>query len=153
MKLTMRQTQRGLTLIELLAVMAIVAILAAISVVSYGSYMVRARLQDARVAVETVRAEEEQFRAEFGYYSAPNTLRYFSGTGSPAGGAGGGGAATAVAGDYQVGFQTSTATSFLIRATPQTARQSLASSSRFGGWIEVDEDGGRNSEAQPGTWP
>lgn len=137
----MSRSEIGLTLIELMAVVAIVAILAAISIVSYRSYMVRARLQDAKVALETVRAEEEQFRAEFGYYCAPNTLSYF------------GGAAQVDAGDYQIAFTAQTTTTYTVRATPTTARQQIGASSKYGGWLEIDEDGNRNSEAKPNDWP
>jgi prepilin-type N-terminal cleavage/methylation domain-containing protein len=133
--------KKGLTLVELLAVVTVVAILATIAATSYRGYLVRARVQDAKVALETVRAEEEQYRAEFGRYCAPNTLGFF------------GGAATVDAGDYQLSFTTTTPTSFTVRAAPQTTRQSFASSSRYGGWLEIDEDGNRNSQAHANAWP
>jgi type IV pilus assembly protein PilE len=148
-----RNAQKGLTLVELLAVIAIVAILATIAVTSYRGYLVRARLQDAKVALETVRAEEEQFRAEFGYYSAPNTLTYFGGTGSPAGGSGGVGAATVDVGDYRISFPARTNTTYTVRGNPNTSRQQIGGSSKYGGWIEIDEDGDRDSEARNNAWP
>lgn len=136
------KNKKGLTLIELIAVVAIVAILATIAVTSYRGYLVRARLQDAKVALETVRAEEEQFRAEFGHFCAPNTLNFF------------GGAAAVNMDDYQVSFTVSTPTSFTVRATPPAGgRQDIAASLKYGGWIEIDEDGNRNSQARPNTWP
>jgi type IV pilus assembly protein PilE len=140
--LELRKSQ-GMTLIELLAVVAIVAILATVAVVSYRGHLVRARLQDAKVALETVRAEEEQYRAEFGQYCAPNTLNFF------------GGAAQVDVGDYQLSFTAQTSTSYRVQANPNPVdgRQGIASSSRYGGWISIDQDGERDSQAQPGTWP
>jgi prepilin-type N-terminal cleavage/methylation domain-containing protein len=140
-----------LTLIELLAVVAIVGILAAVAVVSYRGYIVRARLQDAKVALETVRAEEEQYRAEFGHYCAHNTLVYFRGTQPPTA------APTSIlVGDYRVHFTKEPAAgddTYTARATPTTTRQEIGSSSKYGGWVEIDHDGTRDSEASDGTWP
>ncbi len=135
------RSQKGLTLIELMAVMAIVAILGAISIVSYRSYMVRARLQDAKVALETVRAEQEQYRAEFGRYCAPNTLTFF------------GGAVNINVGDYLISMPAQNNSLYTAQATPQTARQSFANTPKYGGWLTIDQDGGRNSQASPGSWP
>ena len=140
-----------MTLIELLAVVAIVAILASVAVVSYRGYIVRARLQDAKVALETVRAEEEQYRAEYGHYCAHNTLVYFRGTQPPAAAP-----ASVTVGDYQVQFTKEPAAgddTYTVRATPTTARQQIGASSKYGGWIEIDQDGTRDSEASAGTWP
>jgi type IV pilus assembly protein PilE len=141
MRMHMTRSQRGLTLIELMAVVVIVGILAAVSIVSYRSYMVRARLQDAKVALETVRAEEEQYRAEFGRYCAPNTLTYF------------GGAAQVDVGDYRITFTVTAPTSFSVRATPLTTRQSFAKTPKYGGWISIDEDGSRAHESGQSRWP
>jgi len=141
------RTEKGLTLIELLAVVAIVGILASLAVMSYRGYLVRARLQDAKVALETVRAEEEQFRAEFGYFCPPNSLNYF------------GGVHPLNIGDYSIQFTEPAAipaqmSSFTVRATPPAGgRQDFASSSKYGGWIEIDEAGSRNSQARANAWP
>ncbi|MBW2058262.1 MAG: prepilin-type N-terminal cleavage/methylation domain-containing protein [Deltaproteobacteria bacterium] len=138
----MTRNEKGLTFIELLAVVAIVAILAAVSVVSYRSYMVRARLQDAKVALETVRAEEEQYRAEFGHYCAPNSLNFF------------GGAAQVDVGDYRIQFTSQNQTNYRVQADPQTVRQSFARNSKYGGWISINQNGDRDH--QPGgqnRWP
>jgi len=147
MRIYALRTEKGLTLIELLAVVAIVAILASIAVVSYRGYLVRARLQDAKVALETVRAEEEQFRAEFGYFCPPNSLNYF------------GGVHPLNIGDYNIQFTEPAAipaqmTSFTVRATPPAGgRQDISASARYGGWIEIDQDGGRDSQARANAWP
>ena len=147
MKTYLTKNQKGLTLIELIIVAAVVGILAAISIVSYRAYMVRARLQDAKVALETVRAEEEQFRAEFGYFCHPDTLNYFSGN-HPLN-----------IGDYTIQFTVpdplgAQVSSFTVRAFPPVGgRQDISASARYGGWIEIGQDGGRNSQAQPGAWP
>ena len=142
MRTYLTRNQKGLTLIELLAVVAIVGILGAISVVYYRSYMVRARLQDAKVALETVRSEEEQYRAEFGQFCAPNTLTFF------------GGAAQVDAGDYRIQFTAQNQTNYRVQANPLTVRQSFARNPKYGGWISIDQNGGRDHE--PGgqnRWP
>jgi type IV pilus assembly protein PilE len=136
------RNQRGITLIELLTVVAIVGILAAVSIVSYRSYMVRARLQDAKVALETVRSEEEQYRSEFGLYCAPNTLNFF------------GGAAQVDVGDYRIQFTAQNQTNYRVQANPQTVRQSFARNPKYGGWISINQNGDRDHE--PGgqsRWP
>ena len=137
------RNSQGLTLIELLAVVAIVAILATVAVVSYRGHMVRARLQDAKVALETVRAEEEQYRAEFGHYCAPNTLNFF------------GGGVQVDVGDYRLSFTAQTGTSYRVQANPNpvNGRQGIAASPRYGGWVSIDQDGDRDSQAQSGSWP
>lgn len=142
MRIYMTRSQRGLTLIELMTVVVIVGILAAVSIVSYRSYMVRARLQDAKVALETVRAEEEQYRAEFGRYCAPNTLTYF------------GGAAQVDVGDYRISFTAQNQTNYKVQATPNPVdgRQSFARNRRYGGWLTLNH-GDRDSQARGGTWP
>lgn len=152
MKPYCKTNTKGLTLIELLAVVAIIGILGAISIVSYRSYMVRARLQDAKVALETVRAEEEQFRAEFGYFCAPNTLRFFGGTGAPPGPAG---AAQVDAGDYRIQFLAGfNRTNYTARANPQTVRQSFARNPKYGGWISITDFGNHDHEpGGQGRWP
>jgi Tfp pilus assembly protein PilE len=124
-----------------MAVMAIVAILGAISISLYRDHMVRARLQDAKVALETVRAEEEQFRAEFGRYCPPNTLNFFAGN------------ATVNYGDYQVSMPAQNNSTFTAQATPQTARQGFANSPRYGGWLNINDNGTKSSQAKAGTWP
>ncbi len=141
MQTHLARSQKGLTLIELMAVMAIVAILGAISISIYKDHMVRARLQDAKVALETVRAEQEQFRAEFGRYSAPNTLNFFAGN------------ATVNYGDYQISMPAQNNSTFTAQAAPQTARQSFANNQKYGGWLNITDNGTKNSQARAGTWP
>ena len=137
------KNMKGLTLIELMMVVAIVGILGAISIVSYRAYMVRARLQDAKVGLETVRAEEEQFRAEFGRFCAPNTLNFF------------GGNAQVDVGDYRLTFTAQNNTSYTVQATPNpvNGRQGIAASARYGGWVSINDDGDRDSQARANTWP
>jgi type IV pilus assembly protein PilE len=141
MKISRLEDRRGLTLIELVAVLAIVAILAGIAVTSYRSYLVRARLQDAKVALETVRAEEEQYRAEFGHYCAPNTLTFF------------GGANQVDVEDYRITFNVTAPTSFTAQATPLTSRQSFANNQKYGGWITIDQDGNKSHQSGLNRWP
>lgn len=60
----------GVTLIEIMVVVAIVAILATIAIPAYNNYITRSRRSDAFTALETVRAAQEMYRAEKGFYAA-----------------------------------------------------------------------------------
>jgi type IV pilus assembly protein PilE len=62
------KSNKGITLIELLAVIVIVGILAAVAIPTYTGYMVRARRADAKTCLEQVRASQEMWRAERGQY-------------------------------------------------------------------------------------
>jgi len=64
-----KQSRIGFTIIELLIAMAIVGILAAIAVPMYTGYLERARLADAKTALEQLRVAQEMRRAERGSYS------------------------------------------------------------------------------------
>jgi type IV pilus assembly protein PilE len=107
-------SNKGLTLIELLAVIVIVGILAAVAIPTYTGYMVRARRADAKTALEQFRAAQEMRRAERGGYST-SIAELRNTWGVPA-----------VAGDYNVGFLAAavlTANTFTAEALPWNARQ------------------------------
>jgi len=75
MKRLPMKSNRGITLIELLIVIVIIGILAAIAIPAYTNYMQRARRVDAKTALEHLRATQEMFRAERGFYTINiNTL-------------------------------------------------------------------------------
>lgn len=61
--------KKGVTLIEVMIVVAIVGFLAAIAIPAYDNYITRSRRSDAFTALETVRAAQEMYRAEQGFYS------------------------------------------------------------------------------------
>jgi len=61
--------RKGVTLIEVMIVVAIVGMLAAIAIPAYDNYITRSRRSDAFTALETVRAAQEMYRAERGFYS------------------------------------------------------------------------------------
>jgi type IV pilus assembly protein PilE len=63
------QGKTGVTLIEVMVVVAIVGFLAAIAIPAYNDYVTRSRRSDAFTALETVRAAQEMYRAEKGFYS------------------------------------------------------------------------------------
>jgi type IV pilus assembly protein PilE len=105
------KSKRGITLVELLVVVAIVAILAGIAVPLYTSYLTRARRADAKTALEQLRASQEMFRAEKGYYST-NLTQLVTSWG-----------AQSVSGDYAITMNTATATTYIAEAAPNTARQ------------------------------
>jgi type IV pilus assembly protein PilE len=60
----------GVTLIEVMVVVAIVGMLAAIAIPAYNNYVTRSRRSDAFTALETVRAAQEMYRAEKGFYAS-----------------------------------------------------------------------------------
>jgi type IV pilus assembly protein PilE len=59
-----------MTLLELMIVVAIVGILAAVAIPAYNGYVTRSRRADAFTALETVRAAQEMYRAEKGFYAS-----------------------------------------------------------------------------------
>ena len=65
----MRQEQRGVTLIELMAVVVVVAILAAVAVPSYRSYLIRTQRTEARTALLRVQAAQEKFYLQNNRYT------------------------------------------------------------------------------------
>jgi type IV pilus assembly protein PilE len=60
--------KEGVTLIEVMIVVAIVGMLAAIAIPAYDNYITRSRRSDAFTALGTVRAAQEMYRAERGFY-------------------------------------------------------------------------------------
>jgi len=62
--------KEGVTLIEVMIVVAIVGLLAAIAIPAYDNYITRSRRSDAFTALETVRAAQEMYRAERGFYAS-----------------------------------------------------------------------------------
>ncbi|OGP53716.1 MAG: hypothetical protein A2Y65_01350 [Deltaproteobacteria bacterium RBG_13_52_11] len=65
--------EKGVTLIEVMVVVAIVGMLAAIAIPAYNDYITRSRRSDAFTALETVRAAQEMYRAERGFYAGAIT--------------------------------------------------------------------------------
>lgn len=62
--------KQGVTLIEVMIVVAIVGILAAVAIPAYNDYIIRSRRSDAFTALETVRAAQEMYRSEKGFYAS-----------------------------------------------------------------------------------
>jgi type IV pilus assembly protein PilE len=98
--------KEGVTLIEVMVVVAIVGLLAAIAIPAYNDYVTRSRRSDAFTALETVRAAQEMYRAERGFYIGINYLA---------------GCSSNMAGDnYTISVATGAApaTTFTVTATP-----------------------------------
>ena len=121
--------RRGITLIELLVVIMIVSILASVAIPIYRGYTQRARRADAKTALMQLRAAQEMRRAEYGSYSTSLPALQSSW-----------GASGAQVGDYGLALTVATATTFTVRATPSTSRQSSD------GWLQIDHLGNRTSE-------
>jgi prepilin-type N-terminal cleavage/methylation domain-containing protein len=108
------KSEKGITLIELLVVVIIVGILAAIAIPAYTSYLQRARRADAKTALEQLRASQEMFRAEKGYYST-NLTQLVTSWG-----------AQSISGDYDITWDPAAVlnpNSFTAEAVPNIARQ------------------------------
>jgi type IV pilus assembly protein PilE len=131
------KSNKGITLIELLAVVAIIGILAAVAVPIYTNYMMRARRSDAKTVLEQVRAAQEMWRAERGQYARDdgNGTAYAKLTNTM-------GVPLNPVGDYNWGFSVApTATTFIARATPNAPRQAAD------GWLEINENGAKTDQA------
>jgi type IV pilus assembly protein PilE len=136
---------KGFTITELVITMAIIGILSAIIIPMYTNHIRRARRSDAKVALEDVRAMEEQFRAENGNYTTdPNNLVSF---GWPNDGAGG--ADVYEPGDYAITLAGDPST-FTARATPRLGtRQDRTDGGQAQGWVEIDDNGTKTSGGGP----
>jgi len=100
--------ERGVTLIEVMVVVAIVGLLAAIAIPAYDNYITRSRRSDAFTALSTVRAAQEMYRAENGYYIGISLLPGCS--------------STMAGSNYTITVTTGAApaTTFTAQATPTT---------------------------------
>jgi type IV pilus assembly protein PilE len=63
------QTQRGVTLIELVVVMIIVGILAAVAIPSYRNYVLRSQRSDAKDALLALATQQEKFYLQCNRYA------------------------------------------------------------------------------------
>ena len=138
---------KGFTITELVITMAIIGILSAIIVPMYTNHIRRARRSDAKVALENVRAMEEQLRAETGSYTtARQDLVSF---GWPSNG----GAAIAYQpGDYNITLGAH-ASGFLATATPRAGtRQDRSDGGAANGWLAIDADGNKTSGGADDKW-
>ena len=142
-----------MTLIELMIVIAIVGILAAVAIPIYTQYRSRGYVTEAKGALLRVAQEEENYKAEHGSYPPSGAhkdyLPFFGGDGTP-----GSGKSPIKVGEYNVAFTVQTPTAFTIRATPlANGKMVYKKGDRYTGWLELDQDGRRNSQGVPGDWP
>ena len=136
---------KGFTITELVITMAIIGILSAIVIPMYTNHIRRARRSDAKVALEDVRAMEEQFRAENGSYTLDTGQLLSFGWPDD----GGGGADNYDAGDYRIALG-GDAIMFTARATPRAGtRQDRTDGGAAQGWLEIDADGNKTSGGGP----
>jgi type IV pilus assembly protein PilE len=107
-----KQTQRGVTLIELVVVMIIVGILAAIAIPSYRSYVLRSQRSDAKDAVLALATQEEKHYLQCNTYATSIAGATNCGAGQLQG------AVASKNGWYQLTMPVAgTATTYTVRAT------------------------------------
>lgn len=138
-----KKSKGGFTLTELIITVAIIGILAAIVVPMYTNHIRRARRSDAKVALESVRAMEEQYRAENGSYTTDrNDLVSFGWPDN------GGNAIDYVAGDYTITL-VADASGFLAQATPIAGTHQFNRDGGAAGWLRIDANG---NKTPPDKW-
>jgi type IV pilus assembly protein PilE len=120
---------KGFTITELIITVAIIGILAAIVVPMYTNHIRRARRSDAKVALENVRAMEEQFRAENGNWTLVRQDLVSFGWPSNA-----------------------HASGFLGTATPRNGTRQFNTDGGAAGWLAIDADGTRTSGGADDKW-
>ena len=125
----------GVTLIEVMVVVAIVGMLAAIAIPAYNDYVTRSRRSDAFTALETVRAAQEMYRAEKGFYASDfvdggvNVLA---------------GCSTIMAGDnYTISVARTSNTEYTVTANSQEKQEDDHD-------FQIDQDD--NKEYNDGSW-
>jgi type IV pilus assembly protein PilE len=138
---------KGFTITELIITMAIIGILSAIVIPMYTNHIRRARRSDAKVALENVRAMEEQFRAENGTWTLNRQDLVSFGWPDNAGNA-----IDYDPGDYRITLGAH-ASGFLSTATPRAGtRQERTDGGAANGWLAIDADGNKTSGGADDKW-
>ncbi len=135
---------KGFTITELVITMAIIGILSAIIIPMYTNHIRRARRSDAKVALEDVRAMEEQFRAENGSYTTDRQQLVSFGWPTD----GGGNFIEYDAGDYRITL-VGDASSFTATATPRAGTRQDRTDGGANAWLAIDEEGNKTSGGGP----
>jgi type IV pilus assembly protein PilE len=123
---------RGVTLLELLIVVAIIGILAAVAIPAYDGYVTRSRRSDAFTGLETARAAQEMYRAEYGFYSG--ALTSLAGCSSGMAGS-----------NYTISLTRADTTNYTATAQPKEKQ-----TGDF--WFRVDQDGTQEYSSDGSTW-
>lgn len=74
-EISVRNAEKGFTLIELMIVVAVIAVLAAIAYPSYQEYVIRSRRAEAQSLLSEAAARQERWRAQNGSYLTEGTAK------------------------------------------------------------------------------
>jgi type IV pilus assembly protein PilE len=140
------QKSKGFTITELVITCAIIGILAAIAVPMYTNHIRRARRSDAKVALEDVRAMEEQFRAESGSWTLNRQDLVSFGWPDNAGNA-----IDYDPGDYRITLGAH-ASGFLATATARNGTRQFNTDGQANSWLAIDADGNKTSGGADDKW-
>lgn len=137
------QTQRGVTLIELVVVMVIIGILAAIAVPSYRQYVVRSQRVDAKSALLALATAQEKFYLQCNTYATALAGASSCADGEVAFGE------TSEKGWYALSITAADGAGFTVRAVP-SAGSPQATDARCS-WFQVTDRGVRTA-SDPSCW-
>ena len=147
------KTAQGMTISEYILIIAIIGIIVLVGLVIYKGIYSRGCVVKAEDALIQVTKEEKMYKEVHGTYP-PNGvhkdyLPFFGGNGTP-----GSGKNKVKVGDYMVTMTVQTPYAFVVRANPiPGSKMEFKKGEKLSGWLEINQNGQRNSQSTPNKWP